>query len=57
MFSADQKDRRKREKFDAISSSGLAFCQQRWPKNQKTDFEAILITNLHRNDFVKLENR
>ena len=57
MFSADQKDRRKREKVDAISSSGLAFCQQRWPKNQKTDFDAILITNLHRNDFVKFENR
>ena len=57
MFSADQKDRRKREKVDAISSSGLAFCQQRWPKNQKTDFDAILITNLHRNDFIKFENR
>ena len=57
MFSGNQKDRRKRENFDAISSSGLAFFQQRWPKNQKTDFDAILITNLHRNDFVKFENR
>ena len=54
MFSADQKDRRKREKFDAISSSGLAFCQQRWPKNQKTDFDAILITSMHRKMFFKV---
>ena len=57
MFSGNQKDRRKRENFDAISSSGLAFFQQRWPKNQKTDFDAILITNLHKNDFVKFEKR
>ena len=57
MYSADQKDRRKRDNFEEISSSGLAFCQQRWPKNQKTDFDAILITNMHKNDFVKFENR
>ena len=57
MFSADQKDRGKRDNFEEISSSGLALCQQSSPKNQKADFDAILITNMHQNDFVKFENR
>ena len=57
---ADQKDRRQRDNFDAISypeSSGRVFVSGADQKNQKIDFDTIFIPNMQRNNFVKFEDR